>query len=108
MQTREHLSISKISHPHQSGFTKGLSTTTLLIEVIQELSQAINNQLQTNVILIDFALIDLHWDYLTNTTQFVCFNKNNSSILTVESGVPQDAVLARYLFNLYINDVMQY
>lgn len=93
---------------------------------MHDLSEAINNHEQTGVILIEFAkafnevphaklinkVINIfkntrltNWItvYLTSTALFVRFNNKRSSIISVDSGVPQGAVLAPLLFITYIH-----
>ena len=54
-QISRHLSINRISSPHQHGFQRGLSCETQLITVIYEWASVLNVHCQVDVVFLDFA-----------------------------------------------------
>ena len=113
---------------NQHGFRSRLSCETQLIQFTQDLFDTLNQGGQADLIVMDFSkafdmvdhrmlLLKLHrlsinpgvkvWiqSFLSERTQRVALEGEQSDPCPVLSGVPQDSVVGPCLFFMYINDM---
>ena len=118
--------MAPLLYAHQFGFRRGHSTQQAIISLIDKITKAINTNdivisvfinlkkafdcVPTDILLAKLQAYGIRGDYinwfksyLTDRTQYVHFNGENSSECTLQCGVPQGSILGPLFFKLTLN-----
>ena len=118
---------NNVLYKSQYGFRKNMSTSLAILELVEEITNAIDDRKYTVGVYIDlkkaFDAVDHNilikklehygirglankWvrSYLENRNQYACINDTDSECMKISGGVPQGSILEPALFILYVND----
>lgn len=124
LQAVTYFNDSGVLPAHQSGFRKGHSTSTALLNLTDSIFRAIDSKLATILVSLDYSKafdkichslicakllyygfdkvsVSFFKSYLTGRSQKVCINNRFSSSTMITSGVPQGSILGPLLFIIY-------
>ncbi len=125
LQLYDYFHVNKLFYNHQYGFREGHSTEFAAIEVIDRITQQMDNGETPFNVYLDlskaFDTLDhnilmeklkhygvrntLIENYLSNRQQYVEIEGKKSAMSTIMTGVPQGSILGPLLFIIYMNDI---
>ena len=114
----------------QSGFRKGHSTATILLQIRDDIKRAMDKSEVTLAILIDYSkafdtidqnillekllkfnflpqAIEIIFSYISDRKLYVQVDDKSSEMSNIYFGVPQGSMLGPVLFNLYVADLSE-
>ena len=127
-QVQSHFEVQGLLHPNSHAYRSNRSTGTALLQVLDRMYAATDNNLITSLMALDqsaafdcvshkillskleaykFSQESLKWmnSYLSNRSQFVVVGKHKSSIVALDRGVPQGSILGPLLYSIYTNEL---